>query len=541
MFPFTRAPDTHMHSQHSQVPRNRGIGSSIKADVLASFVVFMVALPLCIAIARACGLPPEAGIITGLVGGLIVGPLSGSPLQVSGPAAGLIVLVLEFVHARTALVENGTSTISPAAALGVAVLLGGLMQLAMAAMRCGQLFRAVSPAVVFGMLGGIGVVIVAKQVHELIDDRPAASVADNLASIPMAAWKAIADSDPNPPHHTAAVLAGLTTLAVLVGWKSLTPRRVHVIPAALAAVVTGTLIAEGFGLSARRIEIGSDLLAGVTWLGPHTVWSLLGDAEMWTMAAAIGVIASAETLLCATAVDQMHIGPRTDYDRELMAQGIGNTVCGMLGALPMTGVIVRSSANVAAGAKTRLSATLHGLWLMLFVAVLPIVLQRVPGACLAAVLVLTGVKLIDWRTGLQLWRTSKAEAMIGFLTLIGVVATDLLTGVLLGIILSVLKLAYTASHLTIRLDRNTARRELHLQLVGSATFFGLPRLARALDAVPNGWGVHVELDELHFIDHSCLHLLTEWDRQHRATGGWLTLDQDGLRARFDRPKAAEST
>jgi MFS superfamily sulfate permease-like transporter len=252
------------------------------------------------------------------------------------------------------------------------------------------------------------------------------------------------------------------------------------------------------------------------------------------MAVAVGVIASAETLLCATAVDQMHHGPRTNYDRELMAQGVGNTLCGILGVLPMTGVIVRSSANVTAGARTRLSATLHGLWLFLFVALLPFLLQRVPGACLAAVLVYTGVKLVDWRAGLGLWRTNRAEALIGLTTLIGVVVTDLLTGVLLGVALSAAKLAYTASHLAVRAERDAARREVRLHLAGSATFLSLPRLARGLDAVPPGWGLYVELDELLFIDHSCLHLLTEWEKQHRATGGWLTLDQDGLRARFDR-------
>jgi MFS superfamily sulfate permease-like transporter len=513
----------------------RAGGSTFKSDLFASLVVFMVALPLCIAIARACGLPPEAGIITGIVGGLVVGPLSGCRLQVSGPAAGLIVLVLDFVQDRAQLVEAGTSTIPPAAALGVAVFLGGLIQLLMAALRCGQWFRAVSPAVVLGMLGGIGVVIVAKQVHEMIDDRPAASVADNLLSIPAAVGKAMADPDPEPPHHAAAVLAGLATLLVLVAWKPLTPRRLHLVPAALVAVLTGTLLAEGFGLRARRLQVESNLLASVTWIGPETLPALLGDAGVWTMAVAIGAIASAETLLCATAVDQMHRGPRTNYDRELFAQGVGNTLCGALGALPMTGVIVRSSANVAAGGRTRLSATLHGLWLLLFVALLPGLLQRVPGACLAAVLVYTGVKLVDWRAGLSLWRASKAEALIGLATLVGVVATDLLTGVLLGVALSALKLAYTASHLRVRAEPDDGRREVRLHLIGSATFLSLPRLARALDAVPAGWELHVELDELLFIDHSCLHLLTEWEKQHRSTGGRLTLDHDGLRARFDRP------
>jgi MFS superfamily sulfate permease-like transporter len=511
-----------------------GRPAALRADLFASLVVFLVALPLCIAIARACGLPAEAGVITGVIGGLVVGPLAGSPLQVSGPAAGLIVLVLDFVLARQAAYESGASPYTAAAALGVAVFLAGLIQLAMAVFRLAQWFRAVSPAVVLGMLGGIGVVISAKQAHEMIDDRPAASVAENLAALPAAAMKAFSDADPDPPHHTAAVTAGLVTLFVLVAWKPLAPRRLKLVPAALVAVLAGTLAAEGFGLPAERLRIGSNLLDAVTWLRPGTLLGLIGERDIWVAAGAIGLIASAETLLCATAVDQSHRGPRTNYDRELFAQGVGNTVCGLLGAPPMTGVIVRSSANVAAGAKTRLSATLHGLWLLVFVVAFPTVLQRIPSACLAAVLVYTGIKLIDWRAALALWRTSRGEAAIYAATLVGVVFTDLLTGVLLGVALTAAKLAHAVSHLSAAAEPQPGRREVTIRLAGAATFLSLPKLARVLDRVPAGWGVHVHLDHLLFLDHACLHLLTEWEKQHHAAGGRLTLDQDGLRARFGR-------
>ena len=525
-----------MHTEPSPAPVPVDRGATFKSDFLASLVVFMVALPLCVAIARACGLPAEVGLITGIVGGLVVAPLSGSPLQVSGPAAGLIVLVLEFVTARTQAYESGGSPHGPLVALGVMVFLAGLLQLAMAALGLAQWFRAVSPAVVLGMLGGIGVVIFAKQAHEMIDDKPATSVAENLATIPRAVVKAFTDPDPNPPHHRAAVAAGLVTLAFLVGWKPLAPKRLQVIPAALVAVVAGTLVAEGFGLPANRIKVEADLFSGggFTWLTPGALRDLVTDAGIWKMAAAVAVIASAETLLCATAVDQMHRGPRTNYDRELLAQGVGNTVCGVLGALPMTGVIVRSSANVAAGARTRLSATLHGLWLLLFVGLLPTVLQRIPAACLAAVLVYTGFKLVNVKAAREVWRTSRGEFVIFLATLLGVVFTDLLTGVLIGVALTAAKLVYTVSHLTTRPERDEQRREVQLHLAGAATFLSLPRLARALEAIPTGWGVHVYLDDLQFIDHACLHLLAEWEKQHQATGGRLTLDQDGLRARFDQ-------
>ena len=513
-------------------------GSTFKADFLASLVVFMVALPLCIAIARASGLPPEAGLITGIIGGLVVGPLSGSPLQVSGPAAGLLVLVLNFVTARIGLHDSGASPYSAAAALGVVVLLAGAIQLVMAALRLGQWFRAVSPAVVLGMLGGIGVVIFAKQIHEMIDDKPVKSVAENLITIPKAAIKTFTDQDPNPPHHIAAVTAGLVTMIFLIGWKPLAPKKLKFIPAALVGVLAGTLVAEGFGLEANRIEVAENLFQGITWITAQGLFDLVQDAGVWKMAIAIGLIASAETLLCATAVDQMHRGPRTNYNRELMAQGVGNALSGILGCLPMTGVIVRSSANVTAGARTRLSATLHGLWLLLFVSFLPFILQRIPSSCLAAVLVYTGYKLVDWRTGWKLWKQSKGEGLIFLATLLGVVFIDLLTGVLLGVGLTAAKLSITMSSMMARVKRDQSRQEYELHLEGAATFVSLPKLAKALEQVPRGWTVTVFVDDLLFIDHACLHLLAEFEKQHLATGGQFVLDQEGLRARVDRPKKA---
>ncbi len=508
--------------------------STFKSDLLASLVVFMVALPLCIAIARACNLPVEAGIITGIVGGLIVGPLAGSPLQVSGPAAGLIVLVLDFVMLRTRMLESGESAFPILAALGMAVLLGGLLQLGMAAVQLGPWFRAVAPAVVLGMLGGIGVVIFAKQVHVMIDDKPADSVIENLRTIPMAAYKAFTDKDPDPPHHTAAVAAGLVTMLFLVGWKPFTPKRLHVVPAALIAVVAGTTVADLLELDIHFVEVESNLAKGITWVSWGSFSGLVRDGTVWKLAIAIALIASAETLLCATAVDQMHTGPRTNYNRELFAQGVGNTVCGTLGALPMTGVIVRSSANVSAGAKTRLSATLHGAWLLLFVALLPAVLEMIPSASLAAVLVYTGIKLVDYRSVLKLWHQSRTEVVIFAATLIGVVVTDLLTGVMIGVGLSAAKLVWITSHLKVKPEWHADRKEVHLHIAGAATFLSLPKLAAALEKVPAGWDAHVFLDDLSFIDHACLQLLTSWEKQHQASGGRMFLDQDGLRARFDQ-------
>ncbi len=488
------------------------LSKTLPRDLLASLVVFMVALPLCIAIAKASGLSAEAGIVTGIIGGLVVAPLAGSPLQVSGPAAGLIVLVLAFVNNHKEALDRGETAVPVAAALGAAGLLGGLMQVAMAGLKLGKWFRAVSPAVVMGMLGGIGVVIIAKQVHEMIDDHPAAAVAHNIASIPGAVGKAFTD-----PAHRPAAAAGLVTLALLVAWNYV-PKTLKILPGALIAVVAGTLVAEGLGLHAQRITVQSNLLDGLTWFQVGSAGELLRSSAVWGMAATIAVIASAETMLSSTAVDQMHDGPRTKHNKELFAQGVGNAVSGLVGALPLTGVIVRSSANVAAGAKTRLSAALHGVWLLGFVALLPWALQLIPEACLAAVLVYTGFKLIAVKQVKRLWAESKGEVAIFLATLVGVVATDLLVGVGLGVGLSVAKLLWTMSRLDIDTAYDEANRGVLVTLRGAATFVSLPKLADALDAVPRGWAAAVRLEGVSFVDHSCLRLLQDWEKQRGGDG-----------------------
>ena len=325
---------------------------TLVGDVPASIVVFLVALPLCMGIAIASGAPPEKGLLTGIIGGLVGGLLAGSPLQISGPAAGLAVIVFELIA------QSGIG------ALGPILLLAGIIQLVAGLLKLGQWFRAISPAVVHGMLAGIGVLIVAGQLHVMLDTKPQAHGLANILTVPAAYW-GIFPLDGKGAE--APLFIGLVTIVVMVGWERLRPARLRLVPGALVGVACGTILTVFLRLDIAHVQVPESLARSISIPTLADLGTLLSAKSVIT-AAAIAFIASAETLLSAAAVDRMHDGPRTQYNRELSSQGIGNMLCGLLGGLPMTGVIVRSSANVQAGAATRLSAILHGVWMLAAVA-----------------------------------------------------------------------------------------------------------------------------------------------------------------------------
>ena len=494
------------------------IPATFSRDLLASIVVFLVALPLCMGIAIASGVPPALGLITGIVGGLVVGFLAGSPLQVSGPAAGLTVIIWDLVQ------KHGVS------ALGPIVLLAGVIQVAAGSLRWGQYFRAVAPPVIYGMLAGIGVLIFASQFHVMVDDAPRGSGLDNLLAIPAAIYKGIFPPD-GTTHHLAALI-GLMTIAVVVLWTRLRPARLSFLPAPLVAVVVGLLVAFAGGFRIKYVDVPSNLANAIAW---PTVDSLriLWNPSVFGAAVALALVASAETLLCAIAVDRLHTGPRTNFDKELRAQGIGNMLCGFFGALPMTGVIVRSSANIHAGAKTRLSAIMHGVWLLAFVIALPALLRMVPTASLAAILVYTGYKLVNVDNVRALAKYGRAVVGIYAATLVGIVVTNLLTGVLIGIGLCILRLLYLLTHYNMNLAVSEGGQRADLYLEGAATFFALPRLAALLDSIPAGAALHVHLDHLQHIDHACMDALHAWKEQNEPFGSTLEVEWDHLVCKYE--------
>ncbi len=498
-------------TQETTNPTRRILGIPI-GDFTSSVVVFLVALPLCMGIAIASGVPPALGLITGMVGGLVVGFFAGQPLQVSGPAAGLAVMVWELVG------EFGLM------ALGLAVLISGLIQLAAGFAGLGRWFRAVSPAVIQGMLTGIGVLIFASQFHVMVDDKPRGDGLLNLISIPEAIVKGVS---PSSSVHFMAASIGLATILTIVLWQRFKPKRVKGLPGPLLGVVVGTGLASALSLPIARVSVPRDFAESLNWISPESL-SLLHVPGFWAAAVGMALIASAETLLCATAVDRMHDGERTNYDQELRAQGVGNILCGIAGALPMTGVIVRSSANVEAGGKTKWSAILHGAWIAVLVLAAPGVLALIPTASLAAILVYTGYKLIGVPAVKNLARRGRAEVVIWAVTVVMIVSTDLLTGVATGFALALLRLLSSFTMLDIRVTHDDKESRYDLHLSGAATFVNLPKLAEAIESLPREAHVHVHIERLAFVDHACMELMEDWYERH---AGEVVLEHHRLQER----------
>ena len=476
-------------------PRNTSgldnVRKHIGADFSASLVVFLVALPLCVGIAVASGVPAELGLITGVVGGIVVGLLPGSTMQVSGPAAGLTVLV------SSAVGQHGLG------ALGLIVLGAGALQIAMGLTGIGRWFRAISPSVVQGMLAGIGLVLILGQLYPLGAQEQPNSTGGKFAGLP-----GLLSTMVTTPQGLSGLAVGVVTLVLLFGWPHL-PARAHAFPGPLAAVVIGSGLTLALALPLPKVQVSS-LLEAVNMpsaASPGTLAAVFGSMVVFAL------IASAESLFSAAAVDRMHDGPKTEFNKELVAQGVGNAVCGVLGALPMTAVIVRSSTNVRAGARTRTARVLHGVWLLLFVAALPWVLAMIPKAVLAAVLLHAGWKLLEVGRVVALVREHRAEALVVLVTAGLIVGTDLLTGTLAGLVLATVKMAFEVSRMSVRTQYG--EDHVRVELGGTATFVRLPRLLEHLERLPEVRTVEVDMSPARHVDRACHQAVTQWAEQRR--------------------------
>lgn len=490
----------------------------LRRDLLASLVVFLVAVPLSLGIALASDAPIMAGLLAAAVGGIVVGLLAGAPLQVSGPAAGLTVVVF-------GLVEQ----LRDWRAVCFVVACAGLVQVGLGLLGIARLALAISPSVVHGMLAGIGVSIVFGQLHVILGGAPQSSTVNNVLELPgqLAAM------------HGAGALLGLGVIAVLFAWPHVPWSRLRSVPAPLVAVLLGTALSFAYDGDLARIDLVADdqvrpIEGGVVVqatpagaAGERGLLSAVGlprlpDAPLLAIVGAVltlALIASVESLLCAVATDKLHGGRRANLDRELVAQGVGNTVSGLIGGLPITGVIVRSSANIAAGATSRWSGVLHGVWVLVFVAFFGVVLESIPKAVLAGLLVFVGAKLVNVEHMRELARHRELPAYV--VTLGGVVLKDLLTGVALGVATAVVLLLRRLSRVQVEVqDRGD---EVLVEIHGALTFVGVPRATSALEAVPPGRRVAVDL-QVEAIDHAGLEALHAWRASYEKTGGSVDLD-----------------
>ncbi len=465
--------------------------NTLRRDLPASLVVFLVAVPLSLGIALASGAPIMAGLIGAVVGGIVTGLLAGSPLQVSGPAAGLTVVVAGLVT------KFGWETMCLITACA------GLLQLAFGFAKVARGALVIAPAVVHGMLAGIGISIALAQAHVVLGGSPASSPIANLLALPEQLVNL---------HGGAAVL-GLLTIAILVVWKRQPVAALKSIPGPLVAVVLVTLGSVVFGFDVARVDLPDKF--EFTNLKPAEDWGAFSVAVL-----TVAIIASIESLLCAVATDKLHSGPRSRLDKELVAQGAGNLLSGLLGGLPITGVIVRSSANISAGAASRWSSVFHGVWVLLFALFLGTLIETIPLAVLAGLLVHVGVNLVNLHHIREL--TKHNEIPIYYVTVFGVTCINLLAGVGLGVALSVFYAVRRLSLTEIRMEQRGEK--WHVVIEGTMTFACVPKVNAVLSTIPAGHPVDIDL-AVDFIDHAAFEALHGWRQNHELTGGTVDIDE----------------
>ncbi|MEU9834531.1 SulP family inorganic anion transporter [Streptosporangium sp. NPDC048047] len=470
-----------------------GFSSVLRYDLPASLVVFLVAVPLSLGIAVASGAPLAAGLIAGVVGGVVAGLLGGSVVQVSGPAAGLSLVVAELVSTYG---WRATCMIT---------LFAGALQLLLGVFRVARAALAVSPAVVHGMLAGVGAVIALSQLHVVLGGSPQRSAIENIAELP----RQILDI------HDHAVYAGLITIAVLVGWGRL-PQRLRLVPAPLAALVVASAAAAVSGWDVTRVDLSKSLDTWVMPAWPRGDWHGIVAAVLL-----VALLAGVESLLCSVATDKLHDGPRTDLDRELTAQGVANMVTGALGGLPVAGVIVRSSTNARAGARSRWSTVMHGVWILVFALCLGWTITLIPMEALAALLVFIGVQMVNMGHLRNL--RGHGEIPVYVTTMLGVVLVGLAEGVLLGLGLAALLALRRLTRVTVRVTPEPGGH-WHVSIAGSLTFLGVPLITSELRAIPAGVPVDLDLN-LDFMDNAAFEAVHAWRTDHERGGGSVDIDE----------------
>ncbi|KQH78325.1 transporter [Mycobacterium gordonae] len=461
-------------------------------DLPASLVVFLVALPLSLGIAIASDAPVLAGLIAAIVGGIVGGALGGSPLQVSGPAAGLTVIVADLIA------EFGWGLTCFITAVA------GLMQVLLGLSRVARAALAISPVVVHAMLAGIGITIALQQTHVLLGGESHSSAWVNVVELPAQILGA----------HRPGLFLGLLVIAIMVAWRW-APAKLAAIPGPLVAIVVVTVISVVFPFTVSRITLEGSVIDALQLPSiPHGNWGAVVVGII-----TVTLITSVQSLLTAVATDRMHTGPRTNLDRELIGQGASNIVSGAIGGLPIAGVIVRSSANIKAGAKTSASTILHGFWILLFALPFAGLIEQIPSAALAGLLIVIGIQLLQPAHIETAVKTG--DFAIYLVTIVAVVFLNLLHGVLIGLALAIAMTGWRVIRAKVQAAADGDQWRVTIE--GACTFLSLPRLTRVLASIPRGSTVTLHI-AVTYLDHAAHQAITDWQQQHLANGGQVHID-----------------
>lgn len=505
-----------------------------KRDIVSGLIVFLIALPLCLGIAQASGAPLFSGIVAGIIGGIVVGTLSGSQLSVAGPAAGLTAIVL------TAIGKLGAFDI-----FLCSVIVAGGIQLVLGFIKAGSLANYFPGNVIEGMLAGIGLTIIIKQIPEAVGyakhDKNMIVDADDgfLMSTIKEALSHI---------HPAATIVAFIGLAILIAWQTKPFKKLQLLPAGLVVVIIGVVLNELFKHNSSTIALPDTHLVNLPiansfndFLQQFTLPNFAGftNPAVWQTGIVIAVVASIETLLCLEATDKLDpIKRYTPTNRELKAQGVANMLSGLIGGLPMTSVIVRSSANINSGAKSKLSTIFHGVLLLVCVATIPFILNMIPKASLAAILIFTGYKLCKPSAIAHIWRGGLSQFIPFAATALAVVSLDLLKGVGIGLLISIFYLLRQNMRIPYYYQRSTfSNGELiKLTLAQEVSFLNKASIKETLNNLPPNTTVIIDASQTEYIDFDVLDMIREFYAVN-ARDKNITMSLTGFRNVYQVPEA----
>ncbi|WP_055447148.1 SulP family inorganic anion transporter [Lacinutrix mariniflava] len=486
---------------------------TLKSDLPASVVVFFVALPLCLGIALASGAPLFSGVIAGIIGGIVVGALSGSKIGVSGPAAGLAAIVLTAIGSLGGY-ENFL----------VAVVLGGIIQLVFGILKAGIIGYYFPSSVIKGMLTGIGIIIILKQIPHFFGYDAEAEGADSfLEASGENTFSAIWNLFDNV--ILGSMVVGFLALGILLLWSSVLSKKgkfFQIVQGPLVAVVVG-IIFYLVTQSNETLVIANSHLVSVpvpddfdSFIGQFRFpnFAVITNPEVWVIAFTIALVASLETLLCVEASDKIDPNKNvTPTNRELLAQGAGNILSGLVGGLPITQVIVRSSANIQSGGKSKMSAILHGFLLLISVILIPTLLNKIPLSVLAAILLIVGYKLAKPSLFIKMYKLGWKQSVPFFVTVIGIVFADLLVGIGLGLVVGIVVIllkSYQNSHFLHIEDNSNGKHKIKMALAEEVTFFNKGAILKELDSLPRDTYLEFDVTKTRYLDYDIVEILEDF-------------------------------